>query len=71
MNKPYTIVVKNLDGWWSAVCTELNVSGFGPTQDEAVKSVARSIRSTLAAQASMLQRDDSQIHTVADVQFAH
>ena len=67
MNKPYTIIVKNLDGWWSAVCKELCVSGFGPSEEEAINSVVRSIRSTLTAQAALLKRNLSGIRQIAEV----
>lgn len=70
MNKPYTIIVKNLDGWWSAVCKELCVSGFGPSEDEAINAVARSIRSTLTAQTSLLKRDDRGIRQIAEFEHA-
>lgn len=58
MNKPYTIEVRNLDGWWSAICRELCVSGFGPSEKEAISSLIRSMRSTLMAQASSLKKVD-------------
>lgn len=70
MNKPFTIIVKNLDGWWSAVCKELCVSGFGTTEQAAIESVATSIRSTLSAQASLLKRDRGNIRQLAEVEHA-
>lgn len=68
--KPYTIIVKNLDGWWSAVCKELCVSGFGPSESTAMESLARSMRSTLAAQAALLKKDSKGIERLATVQRA-
>ena len=70
MSKPYTIIVKNLDGWWSAVCKELCVSGFGPSEEEAIDAVARSVRSTLTAQASLLKRDHAGIRQIAEFEHA-
>lgn len=70
MNKPYTIKVKNLDGWWSAFCAELHVSGFGGSKQEAIDAVVRSIRSTLSAQVSSLNRSRSNIERMAEFDFA-
>lgn len=70
MNKPYTIQVRNLDGWWSAVCKELCVSGFGPTEEEAVKAVVRSMSSTLEAQVSRLKSNVENIRSIAEFQHA-
>lgn len=70
MNKPYTIVVKSLDGWWCASCPQLSVSGFGPSKQEAIDGVVRSIRSTLSAQLSSLKRDQKSIKQMAEFQTA-
>jgi len=70
MNKPYTIVVKNLDGWWSACCEELCVSGFGTSEQEAIDAVVRSIRSTLSAQVASLTVDNANIVRMAEFQHA-
>lgn len=69
MNKPYTIIVKNLDGWFSAYCKELCVSGFGASEQEAIDGVVRSIRSTLTAQVTSLTTDNANIEQMA--QFEH
>lgn len=70
MSKPYTIVVKNLDGWWSAVCPELCVSGFGNSKQEAIEALARSIQSTLKAQAKSIKKDKRNLLRMADLQTA-
>ena len=46
---PLTIKVDWDKDWCAAVCVELSVSGFGATPTDALESVARSIRSTIAA----------------------
>lgn len=66
MPKRYTITVKNLDGWWSAVCDDLCVSGFGETRDAAITAVTRSIISTLNAQAQALRDDSHRINDLAE-----
>lgn len=68
MQKPYKIILKNLDGWHSAVCPQLCVSGFGKTEKEAIDSVVRAMRSTLSAQASSLKKDTNNINMMADVE---
>lgn len=70
MNKPYTIIVKNLDGWWSACCPQLHVSGFGASKQQAINSVVTSIRSTLSAQVSSLREDQKNIKRMAEFQTA-
>ena len=70
MKKPYTLVVKNMDGWWSAVCPELLVSGFGPSKEEAILSVARSMESKLKAQALSLAKDLNNVELMAQLQAA-
>lgn len=59
MNKPYTIIVKNLDGWWSAFCPQLDVSGFGASKDEAVEAVRVSMHSALVVRAHAIEADVS------------
>jgi hypothetical protein len=66
MQKPYTIVVKSLDSWYSAVCPQLCVSGFGKTKNEAIESLVRAMRSTLQAQATLLHKDSRNIKQVAE-----
>lgn len=70
VRKPYTVVVKNLDGWWSAVCPELGVSGFGHSRDEAISAVARSMQSTLAAHAEALKIGIPATSHLADLRLA-
>ena len=65
MPKPYTIIVKNLDSWWSAVCPELCVSGFGKSKQEAIDSLVTAMRSTLMAQASSLKKDSKNLSNFA------
>ncbi len=69
MQKPFKIIVKNLDGWWSAVCPQLCVSGFGKSEKAAIESVVRAMCSTLSAQASSLKEDTRNISRMAD--FEH
>lgn len=68
--KPFTILVKNLDGWWSAVCPELCVSGFGKNKTAAIESVARAMRSTLLAQAHSIRegKRNLNLNTIAQVE---
>ena len=66
MRKSYTIKVKNLDGWWSAVCDELCVSGFGATREAAITAITRSMVSTLNAQARALHEDTHRINDIAE-----
>jgi hypothetical protein len=68
--KPYTIIVKNLDGWWSAICKEICVSGFGPSEEKAIESLVLSMRSTLSAQAALLRNDSKGIERIATVERA-
>jgi len=63
----YTIVEDHVDGWWSAACKELRVSGFGQTKSEAMDSVARSMQMTLAATAMLLKRDPTSVKHVAAI----
>ena len=35
------------NGWWTAVCAELQISGYGETEDEAKKAFERSFTSTM------------------------
>jgi hypothetical protein len=67
MSKPYTIIVKNLDGWWSAVCPQLCVSGFGNSEKEAINALIRSMQSTLEAQASSLKKDRNNVKRMAEI----
>jgi hypothetical protein len=67
MQKPFSIHVKKLDGWYSAVCPELCVSGFGESKEKAVDSVVRAMRSTLAAQAASLQKSTKNYTRMAQV----
>ncbi len=66
---PFTIVVKNLDSWWAAMCPELCVSGFGPTQEKAIECLKVSMRSKLLAQASSLQKK-AQFNQLTALQYA-
>ena len=70
MNKPFTITVKNLDGWWSAHCPELYVSGFGASKESAIESVVRSMESKLQAQANWLREDRRNVKRIAQFQAA-
>jgi hypothetical protein len=70
MSKPYQIVVKNLDGWYSAMCPQLCVSGFGSSRDEAIEALARSMGSTLEAQASSIKKDPKNVLRMAELEAA-
>lgn len=60
-DKPFTVVVEELGGWWSAVCPELNVSGFGPSKEQALDAVSISMHSTLEVYSDIVQSDMQQI----------
>lgn len=67
MKKSFTIHVSEIGGWWSAICPELGVSGFGSSKKEAIEAVVISMRSTLRATASMLCRETKSILKIATV----
>lgn len=70
MKKPYKVIVKNLDGWWSAVCPELAVSGFGRSKTEAIQAVVRSMQSTLTVHAQALREGPKELRHLAEMQVA-
>jgi hypothetical protein len=35
------------NGWWSAICPQLEISGFGDTEEEAKRAFERSFTSTM------------------------
>lgn len=49
MSKPIEAVVINQNGWWSVVCREMDVSGFGASEPEALAAFQTALFSTLAA----------------------
>jgi hypothetical protein len=42
-------VVVNQNGWWSVFCKELDISGFGDTENAAIEAFQRSLNSTIEA----------------------
>ena len=59
--KPYRIYITCIGGWWSAICPQLVVSGFGPSRAEAIEAVIVSMRSTLSLMLKVLERDHKEI----------
>lgn len=51
MSKQRTVevVVMNRGGWFVAACKELEISGFGETQKEALESFQKALLSTVTA----------------------
>ena len=39
MKKPYNIHITCTGDWWSAICPELGVSGFGSSREKAIEAV--------------------------------
>lgn len=49
MNMTVNAVVVNQNGWWSVLCKELDISGFGESEEAAIEAFERSLHSTVAA----------------------
>lgn len=49
MSKTIDILVINQNDWWSVICKELKISGFGESEEDAILAFERSLASTLAA----------------------
>jgi hypothetical protein len=49
MNMTVNAVVVNQNGWWSVLCKELDISGFGDSKEAAIEAFERSLHSTVAA----------------------
>ena len=71
MANTYTIQTRSMDSWWSAVCPELCVSGFGNSEQEAVAAVQRAMRTTLAAQAKVGKKTHHTSSHAGALAYAH
>lgn len=47
MNPRLTVLVTSNDGWWTAICEELDCAGSGPSQNTALENVAVSLSSAV------------------------
>lgn len=45
----FDVLIICQNGWWSAICPQLEISGFGESEDEAKKAFERSFTSTMLA----------------------
>lgn len=49
MKSSIDVIVVNQNGWWSVLCNELDVSGFGESEEAALAAFERALISTLTA----------------------
>lgn len=45
----FDVLIICQNGWWSAICPQLEISGFGESEDEAKKAFERSFTSIMLA----------------------
>lgn len=45
----FDVLIICQNGWWSAICPQLEISGYGETEEEAKKAFERSFTSTMLA----------------------
>ncbi len=48
MTKPIELITINQNGWWTAICKDLGISGFGETEQDAVAAFRLSMISTIS-----------------------
>jgi len=49
MARPIEVVVVHQNGWWSAICKDLEISGFGVSEQEALEALKGSLFSNISA----------------------
>lgn len=49
MKHQIEVVVVNQNGWWSAICKQLEISGFGDSEQEALRAFQRALVSNISA----------------------
>lgn len=59
MNRQIEVIVINQNGWWSAICKPLNISGFGDTEQEALRAFERALFSNISARIKVAQMSQS------------
>jgi hypothetical protein len=52
MNTQIEVVVVNQNGWWSAICKQLEISGFGESEQDALRAFQRALISNISARIS-------------------
>lgn len=52
MNHQIEVVVVNQNGWWSAICKQLGISGFGESEQDALRAFQRALVSNITARIS-------------------
>lgn len=55
MKRQIEVIVVNQNGWWSAICKPLNISGFGDSEQEALRAFERALFSNITARIKVAQ----------------